>query len=68
MRYISRQPYKTRPEKESDRQGMSIPKGQLQPGNIRREDRGRRKRSTGPAGQIRINQDLNQKRIQGEEE
>ena len=54
MRYISRQPDKTRPEKESDRPGMSVPKGQLQPGKIRREDRGRRKRSTGPAGQIRI--------------
>ena len=54
MRYISRQPYKTRPEKESDRQGMSVPRGQLQPGKTRREDRGRRKRSTGTAGQTRI--------------
>ena len=54
MRYISRQPYKTRPEKENNRQGMSVPKGQLQPGKIRRGDRGRRKRNTGPAGQIRI--------------
>ena len=32
---------------------MSVPRGQLQPGKTRREDRGRRKRSTGPAGQIR---------------
>ena len=29
-------------------------RGQLQPGKTRREDRGRRKRSTGTAGQTRI--------------